>query len=89
MTKRTTPSAKLRFGNLVNNSELKFELRIKDILDTFIKDNPSISSYSIDPADRSVSVELSIGYDYEGRESFIAFGIRELKHMINNINLSN
>jgi hypothetical protein len=88
MTKRTTPYAKLKFGNFINNSELKFELRIKDILDTFIKDNPSISSYSIDPSDRSISVELSIGYDYEGRESFIAFGIRELKHMIKHIELT-
>lgn len=70
---------------LIPEYQIKLEARIKEVL----KDDPRVASYDIECfIDKMITVDLATGFNYEGRESFIAYGIRELKHMIKHIELT-
>jgi hypothetical protein len=59
-----------------------FEAKVSEIINA----DKRISSHSVgEIEDKSVSVDLAEGFNYEGRESFIAHGLRELKQMIKDI----
>jgi hypothetical protein len=57
----------------------KFELRVSEI----VKPDQRIEFHEVD--EKSISVQLVKGFNYEGRSGFYAFGITELKQMMKSI----
>jgi hypothetical protein len=71
---------------LIPKYEIKLEARVKEL----IKDDPRVASYYIECfIDKMITVDLATGFNFEGRESFIAYGLKEFKQMLKCIKAGN
>jgi hypothetical protein len=70
---------RIRKGPLVPKYQTDLDAKIAKI----INGDPRIASHAVDCyIDRAIAVDLAVGFNYEGREGFVAFGLKEFKSMI-------